>query len=121
MFARETGAIVAHLRDMFRRAGRGAMVRAARALGLRRTYYSEKRHRQRFDIGALGDHRQALTFAELAAGIFARLGDQAGEGRALVDAARWLHYLGQRRESIAAHQRGWLPRIGEKVWQNLGC
>ncbi len=82
--------------------------------------------RRSYLVADVGDHERALALAELAAGIFARLGDQAGEGRALVDAARWLHYLGRRRESIAAHTRALdlLPesegqyRIG--AWQTLG-
>ncbi len=61
--------------------------------------------RRSYIVADLGDHGRALTLAELAAGIFARLGDQADEGRALVDCGRWLHYLGRHRESVAAHQR----------------
>ncbi|MEE8526248.1 MAG: tetratricopeptide repeat protein, partial [Thermoanaerobaculia bacterium] len=61
--------------------------------------------RRSYVVADAGDHARALTLAELAAGMFARLGDRAGEGRALVDAGRWLHYLGRRRESIAAHTR----------------
>ncbi len=61
--------------------------------------------RRSYIVADAGDHARALTLAELAAGIFARLGDRAREGRALEDAGRWLLYLDRPRESIAARER----------------
>ena len=58
--------------------------------------------RRSYIVADAGYHNQALTLAELAAGIFARRGDQAGKGRALVDCARALHYLGRSRKAIQA-------------------
>ncbi len=82
--------------------------------------------RRSYIVADVGDHARALTLAELAAGIFARLGDQAGEGRALVDCGRFLHYLSRNRESIAALERALellpesLPRIRYSALHSLG-
>jgi tetratricopeptide (TPR) repeat protein len=58
--------------------------------------------RRGYVVADAGNHLQALTLAELATGIFARLDDQAGMGRALVSCGRWLHYLGRIPEAIQA-------------------
>ncbi len=49
-----------------------------------------------------GDHHQALELAERAAGIYDRIGDQAGRGKALVDQGIFLNGLGRHREGIRA-------------------
>jgi tetratricopeptide (TPR) repeat protein len=61
--------------------------------------------RRGYVVADAGNHLQALTFAELATGIFARLDDQVGMGRALVDCGRWLHYLGRIPAAIQAAKR----------------
>ncbi len=56
-------------------------------------------------MGDAGDHGRALAYTDLAAGIFDRIGDQAGRGRAAVDAGQWLAYLDRLREAIEAAER----------------
>ncbi|MEE8525041.1 MAG: hypothetical protein V3T72_13985 [Thermoanaerobaculia bacterium] len=78
-FPEYTRPAVALLRQLFRRAGRGAMDRAARSLGLHRTFYSQRHHRQRFDLGAFLatlrelDTSPAAFFAQLEGGDFGGL------------------------------------------------
>ncbi len=64
-------------------------------------------------MGDAGDHGRALAFADLAAAIFDRIGDQAGRGRAAVDQSRWLHYLDRPREGDRAAKRA-LELLPEK-------
>jgi tetratricopeptide (TPR) repeat protein len=52
-----------------------------------------------------GDHGRALALAEQAGGIFDRLGDRAGRGRAAVDQGMFLHYLERSREAIVVTER----------------
>ncbi len=49
-----------------------------------------------------GDHRQALDLAERAGGIYDRIGDRAGRGKALVDQGVFLNGLGRYRAGIRA-------------------
>ncbi len=49
-----------------------------------------------------GGHRQALELAERAGGIYDRIGDKAGRGRALVDQGVFLYHLGAFQDSAAA-------------------
>ncbi len=52
-----------------------------------------------------GDHRQALELAERAGGIYDRIGDRAGRGKALVDQGMKLYYLGMPRRAIDAQRQ----------------
>ncbi len=53
-------------------------------------------------IADRGDHRHALELAERATGIYCRIGDRAGRGKALVDQGVFLNGLGRPREGIRA-------------------
>ncbi len=53
-------------------------------------------------IADVGDHTRALALTELAAGVFVRIGDQVGQGRALADCGMWLYYLERPQEAIQA-------------------
>ena len=64
-----------------------------------------------------GDYRQGLTLSQLAAGVAASLGDLEGEGRALVDCSRTLHYLGRSTEAIKAGKRA-LELLPESLADN---
>ncbi len=77
-------------------------------------------------VGDRGDHRQALELAELAGGIYDRIGDQAGRGTAHVVQGMHLHYLGRHYEAIEAQTRALelLPpdaaRLRYAAYQHLG-
>ncbi len=106
----------------------GRALRLAQAAGDDATV-ADLLQRRAHVIADAGDHARALALAELAAGIFARIGDQAGEGRALVDAGGWLYYLERFPEATQAADRALdllpesLPRsrFAAYVGCGLGC
>ncbi len=73
-----------------------------------------------------GEHRQALELTERASGIYDRIGDRAGCGKALVDQGMMLHYLGKPHLAIEAQRQALelLPNSAERsrfaTYQHLG-
>lgn len=69
--------------------------------------------RRAYIVADAGDHARALMLAQLAAGVFASLGEPEEMARALVSCGRWFHYLGRTREAIQATEQA-LERLPEK-------
>ena len=79
-------------------------LRLARAAGDAATV-ADLLQRRGYIMAHGGDHRRALALAEQAGGIFDRIGDRAGRGRAAVDQGLHLYYLRRWRAAIEAHRR----------------
>ena len=66
---------------------------------------AEQLQRKAYVVGDRGEHARALSIADQVSGIYVRLGDEPGLGKALVDQGIFLGSLGRRRQAVRNHEK----------------